>query len=351
MPGHRDNCSNPAFGLNRGRVLTAMLLALSVSSRGHGQTPVPLATPERQPPLLRIAPSRPDAGALVRITLDARPSGGDSVGSSPGDSVVEIKGSMAGEPLHFIAAGNQVWRALGAVPVDGEDSVAARVVVTRSSGAVDTVRTALAIPSLPAPSVKSSPRLAVNERFTRPLDAATRARIERENARAREVGRRAHDSPPRWTGVFLKPRGSRVTSGFGTGRAFNGAVASRHLGVDFSGAVGSPVRAANRGVVALVDTFFLAGRVIYLDHGAGVVTGYFHLSEPLVAVGDTVARGQTIGRVGATGRVTGAHLHWSARYGTLAIDPLDLVDLEEGWYEKPSQVEPPATKTSQPGSK
>jgi murein DD-endopeptidase MepM/ murein hydrolase activator NlpD len=93
----------------------------------------------------------------------------------------------------------------------------------------------------------------------------------------------------------------------------------------------------------LVDTFFLAGRVIYIDHGGGVVTGYFHLSEPLVSVGDMVARGQTIGRVGATGRVTGAHLHWSARYGALPLDPLDLVGLEEGWYRRPRAVGTPAT--------
>lgn len=353
MPGQRKNHSRGGAGPRRGRALAAVSLAVSLSataSAAHGQDPVLSATVPPQAPVLEISPSRPDAGALVRITLDAGPAVGDSAVPSPTDSVVEIRGSMAGEPLHFIAAGNQVWRALGAVPVDGEDSVAAQVVVHRVSGAADTVRTALAIPPLPAPSVTSSPRLAVNERFTRPLNAATLARIERENARAREVGRRAHESPPRWTGVFLRPRGSRVTSRFGTGRAFNGAVASRHLGVDFSGAVGSPIRAANRGVVALVDTFFLAGRVIYVDHGGGVVTGYFHLSEPLVAVGDTIVRGQVIGRVGATGRVTGAHLHWSARYGALSVDPFDLVELEEGWYGKPVDLGPPPSRASPGGS-
>lgn len=112
---------------------------------------------------------------------------------------------------------------------------------------------------------------------------------------------------------------------------FNGRVASRHLGVDFSGGLGAPVRAANRGVVALVETFFLAGRVVYVDHGAGVVTGYFHLSRALVAPGDTVARGQQIGLVGATGRVTGPHLHWTARYGALTVNPLDLIAIVSNW--------------------
>ena len=103
-----------------------------------------------------------------------------------------------------------------------------------------------------------------------------------------------------------------------------------HGGVDFAGQPGDSVRAANRGVVALVDNFFLAGNVVYIDHGGGVVTGYFHLTQALVAVGDTVQRGQEIGLVGATGRVTGPHLHWSARYGALTVNPIDLLTVA-GW--------------------
>ncbi|MDQ3674450.1 MAG: M23 family metallopeptidase, partial [Gemmatimonadota bacterium] len=267
---------------------TRWLAAVFVSLSGTA------ASIQGQAPKLEIEPSQPAPGALVRLTLHA---------GAQSDSVTNVSGSMAGERLHFVMAGEGVWRALGAVPVDGEDSVWARAVIRRASGALEAVRTTRAIPPLPAPSVTTSPQLAVPERFTRPLDAATQARIARESALARSVGRRAHESPPRWTSAFLKPRTSRVTSEFGTGRAFNGAVASRHLGVDFAGAVGAPIKAANRGVVALVDTFFLAGRVIYIDHGSGLVTGYFHLSEALVSKGDTVARGQTIGRVGATGRV------------------------------------------------
>jgi murein DD-endopeptidase MepM/ murein hydrolase activator NlpD len=76
-----------------------------------------------------------------------------------------------------------------------------------------------------------------------------------------------------------------------------------------------------------VSEFFLAGNVVYIDHGNGVVTGYFHMSHQEVAVGDTVERGQEIGLVGSTGRVTGPHLHWSARFGALTIDPGDLLVL------------------------
>jgi len=320
----------------KARTLAAVLVSLAATAASIQ------AQVQSEAPKLEIEPSDPAPGALVRLTLTA---------GALADSVTGVTGSMAGEPLHFVMAGEGIWRALGPVPVDREDSVWARAVVRRASGSLEAVRTALPIPPLPAPSITGSPQLAVPERFTRPLSAATLARIDRENALARSIGRRAHDSPPRWTGAFLKPRTSRVTSQFGTGRAFNGALASRHLGVDFAGAVGAPIKAANRGVVALVDTFFLAGRVIYIDHGAGLVTGYFHLSEALVSRGDTVARGQTIGRVGSTGRVTGPHLHWTARYGTRTVDPLDLIDLETGWYAGKAQSGSQSTRAGPGGSK
>ena len=103
---------------------------------------------------------------------------------------------------------------------------------------------------------------------------------------------------------------------YGTGREFNGAVTSRHLGTDFAGAVGAPVRARRpRAWWRWWRDFYLAGHAVYLDHGGGLVTGYFHLSRVDVAAGDTVAAGQIIGAVGRSGRATGPHLHWIARYG------------------------------------
>jgi murein DD-endopeptidase MepM/ murein hydrolase activator NlpD len=267
-----------------------------------------------QAPTVTYAPAEAEPGAIVRFTLDA----------GVGARVVSVSGTMAGEPLRFLPAEGGKYRAIGGVPVEASDSIRATVTIERESGAKETVLVAVPVPHVEP--VKEAP-LAVSTEFTRPLDAATQKRIADENARAREVGRRSHDSPPMWTAAFAVPRETKITSPFGTGRMFNGVVASRHLGVDFRGDTGAPVFAANRGVVALVDTFFLAGRIIYVDHGGGVVTGYFHLSKPLVAKGDTVERGQRIGLVGATGRVTGPHLHWSARYGALTVNPLGLVSL------------------------
>jgi murein DD-endopeptidase MepM/ murein hydrolase activator NlpD len=260
---------------------------------------------------LTIAPARPEPGALVRLTLRD---------SSSRGAIVAIRGQMAGEPLHFPAASGRTFRAVGAIPMNANGPVAARVVVERR-GATDTITATVVVPRVRM----ATSRLEVDTGFTKPLDTLTEARIARDNARARDVGRRAHETPTLWTARFVQPRASVITSRFGTGRVFNGAVTSRHLGVDFRGDVGDTIRAANRGVVALVDTFFLAGNVVYLDHGGGIVTGYFHMSKPLVAVGDTVKRGQPIGLVGNTGRVTGPHLHWSARYGLLTVNPLDLI--------------------------
>ncbi|HEY4733462.1 MAG TPA: M23 family metallopeptidase [Gemmatimonadaceae bacterium] len=269
---------------------------------------------------LSATPDAPQPGAVVRLTL-ATPANADSV--------VSVRGALAGEPLHFIRVAARSWHAIGGVPVDSEGSLQANAVLQHASGRSEIVRVRFTLPKIPPPS---SEPLAVDSSFTRPMDAATIARINRENARARDVGEHAHDHPAMWTQSFLRPRESVITSQFGSGRLFNGTLTTRHLGVDFRGATGEQVRAANRGVVALVDRFVLAGNVVYIDHGGGVVTSYFHLSKTLVAPGDTVKRGQVIGLVGNTGRVTGPHLHWAARYGANTVNPLDLLSIGKDWY-------------------
>ena len=294
------------------------------SAKSKAKTPV---SPAPLVPRLTVEPKQPSGGTLTRVTIDRLPRNDDSV--------VSVTGSMADEPLHFLPAANARFQALGAIPLGVSDSVVAHAFLTHASGVVDTLRLLLKYPhqAPPPPSapartrVAGARRLQVDKRFTQRLDTATESRIEHESELAREVGKRAQETPPLWTFPFLRPRDTKVTSRFGTGRVFNGRVSSSHLGVDYRGSVGEVILAANRGVVALVAEFFLAGNVVYIDHGAGIVTGYFHMSQPEVAVGDTVERGQEIGLVGATGRVTGPHLHWSARYGALTIDPAGLLAL------------------------
>ena len=277
------------------------------------------------PPTVRVSwrPQRPVPGTLIELAV--RP-------TSARDSGATLGGTLAGEPLHFRWDGRGAFRAVAGIPIDSTDTVSVPLVLARdaaldsapfAAAAVEsvTVRIPLGAVAYPTEQLRVAPQ------FGREPDSALAARLEAEAARALDVSRGAHATPRLWRGSFLRPRPGRVTSGFGRRREFNGSLQSRHMGVDFAGATGTPVRAANRGVVALVDAFYLGGNVVYLDHGAGLVTAYFHLSRTNVAPGDTVVRGQIIGRVGATGRVTGPHLHWIARYGTVTVDPLSLLTL------------------------
>jgi peptidase M23-like protein len=235
-----------------------------------------------------------------------------------------ISGEAAGEPLHFQKVGDTTVQALIAVPVGDGDSLPVSLQLERPAG-----RDTLSI-SLPLLRAKyPDEMLSVAPSFARP-DSAAAARIQAEIAQSREISRESQARRRLWKEPFGLPRASRITSRFGTGRVFNGEVQSRHLGTDFAGAIGAPVRAAGRGVVALVADFYLAGRAVYIDHGAGLVTGYFHLSRIDVRQGQRVVGGQRIGAVGRSGRVTGPHLHWVARYGAISVDPMSLLQLVSG---------------------
>jgi murein DD-endopeptidase MepM/ murein hydrolase activator NlpD len=232
-------------------------------------------------------------------------------------------GVFAGEPLHFEPDSAGGWWALAAVSVDA-DGTGALIVEVGSGAGREEARLEVPI----AAGRYAMERLTVAPAYVAPPDSALAARIERESARAMAVARGAHDTPRMWSPeAVTRPRGSRITSGFGNGREFNGQVQSRHMGTDLAGAMGEPVNAAADGVVAIVDQFYLGGRVVYIDHGGGLSSAYLHLSATAVAQGDSVRAGQRIGSVGATGRVTGPHLHWIVRYGGVTVDPLSLLDV------------------------
>ncbi len=286
------------------RSLSTLLLVLSAlltTPGAHAQAPV----------IVSWQPEQPVQGTLFTI----RVAGG-------GGRVALVGGEAGGEPLHFRATAAGDFEAVAAAPLDAGGTLDVPLVVVHANGSVDTLRRVIAV----GEGTYALERLRVAPGFGAPPDSATQARQARERARALAVSRAAHETPRLWSDVVL-PRETRITSAFGSGREFNGRVQSRHTGTDFAGGVGAEVRAAARGVVALVDTFHLAGNVIYLDHGAGLVTAYFHLSRQDVAAGDTVEAGQLIGRVGATGRVTGPHLHWVVRYGVISVDPLSLLSV------------------------
>jgi murein DD-endopeptidase MepM/ murein hydrolase activator NlpD len=266
-----------------------------------------------------------DSVPAVRISSTPAPVAEGSIGwlELQADSGAKIVGGeAAGEALHFRRTPDGRYRGLVGVPVEVGDSLPIWIRLERADR-TDTVATSLPV----WPAAYPSEVLNVPPAFVKP-DSISALRIQSEIAQSREVSRRSHERHRLWRGPFVLPRASRITSRFGTARVYNGEVQSRHMGTDFAGAIGAPVRAAGRGVVALVADFYLAGRAIYIDHGAGLVTAYFHLSKAEVRQGQMVNRGQRIGLVGKSGRVTGPHLHWVARYGTVSVDPLSLLGLE-----------------------
>ena len=165
-------------------------------------------------------------------------------------------------------------------------------------------------------------RLRVAPKFVEP-PPATLERIALEARLLADLYARA--SAKQWTGPFHLPLESRPSSNFGTRSYYNGEARSPHAGVDFSGATGTPIRAVNRGIIALAAPLYFTGNTIVIDHGARLFSIFAHLSEFRVQTGDVVEPAAIVGLVGATGRVTGPHLHWSVRLNGARVDPLSLV--------------------------
>ena len=138
----------------------------------------------------------------------------------------------------------------------------------------------------------------------------------------------AVDSQARlWQPGFVEPVSGRRTGIFGSVRIMNGQPRNPHNGEDISAPLGTPVAATNDGVVRLTVDHFFSGKGLFLDHGQGFYSMYFHLSEVLVKDGDVVKAGQIVGKVGATGRATGPHLHWGVKLNGARVNPYSLLDL------------------------
>ncbi len=157
------------------------------------------------------------------------------------------------------------------------------------------------------------------------LDAATIARVRREQKVVAGIWKRWKGGPYWWE-TFIPPVEGplEVSSEFGLRRIINGQSRSPHSGVDFRAPRGTPVRASNRGRVVYSGEMFFSGNSVILHHGGGLFTMYFHLEGYEVEPGQEVAKGEVLGWVGATGRVTGPHLHWGASLQGVRFDPRRL---------------------------
>ena len=126
--------------------------------------------------------------------------------------------------------------------------------------------------------------------------------------------------------AFLKPVEGPYSSPFGLKRFFNGEPRNPHSGLDIAAPTGTAIKAPASGKVVLTGNFFFNGNVVYVDHGQGLISMFCHLSEINVQKGDLLDKGRVLGKVGATGRVTGPHLHWSVSLNNSRIDPMLLLE-------------------------
>lgn len=254
------------------------------------------------PPRLTI----PQGGAAL-IEIDA---------ADPGVPTGEWRGRTI--PFFRLSGGTRVAALLG---VDMEDPPGMQSVVVQSEGSperkvsIEVIERHFGVQELTLPK----------EKVTLGPKTLKRVRAEQEDV-LRLLAKR---SPERlWIGSFDVPVEGRAQGTFGLKRIINGEARKPHSGEDISAPQGAPVVASNVGIVAGVRDLFFSGNSVFIDHGLGVYTMYFHLSRVDVKTGESVAKGQRIGAVGATGRVSGPHLHWGIQIDGSRVDPLALSRLQ-----------------------
>jgi murein DD-endopeptidase MepM/ murein hydrolase activator NlpD len=169
--------------------------------------------------------------------------------------------------------------------------------------------------------------LSVAQRYVE-LNAEDQARAARESREIADLYATLTEERF-WIEPFQVPiPGTTGGRNFGHRRIFNGQARAPHSGADLRAATGTPILSANRGRVVLAKELFFSGNAVFIDHGLGVYSVYLHLSDIQVGLGTMVEKGQILGLAGATGRVTGPHLHWGVRILDARIDPFTLLQLE-----------------------
>jgi murein DD-endopeptidase MepM/ murein hydrolase activator NlpD len=234
--------------------------------------------------------------------------------AAPG--VEALEGSLGNDRLRFFPDGAGNFVALLGADLEAKPGIA-RLKVRNPAGAAREFAVRIKQKAFKQESFNVAPA----------LDQFTPALLERIRAEQERFARvyASSDPAPRWELPFVAPVPIEVTSPFGYRRIINGLPRAPHTGTDLRAAAGTEVVATNHGRVALTGEFYFSGKSVVLDHGAGLMTMYFHLSEINVEEGGLVRKGAVIGLSGMTGRVTGPHLHWAARAGAARVDPLELL--------------------------
>ena len=253
------------------------------------------------------APLKPGGVALIVV-------------SSPQD-LGAVTGEIAGRPVRFWpGASAREWNGLAGIHLDAAPgSATLKIQGTTASGASATARVSLVVERYRY----ETRQLTVDPKMVNPP--------ENELARIKEETQAMADAfailtPERlWRGAFDAPVPGAPNSAFGRLTITNGKPAGRHQGADFRAAAGTPVHAPNAGRVVLARNLYFAGNTVIIDHGLGVFSLLAHLSRIDVQPGTVVGRGEVVGQSGATGRVTGPHLHWAVRFGEMTVDPMSLI--------------------------
>jgi len=227
-------------------------------------------------------------------------------------NALSVKAFDHDQPVFRVAP--TVWRALVGIDVDAKPG-------TYSASVGGTP-----YPLRVRPKQFRTRTLKVDEAFLNP-PASERSRIAREAAEMSALEHRA--GPDRlWSGPFVRPVPQAANSAFGTRSIYNGGEHRNiHTGADFLSPAGTPIHAPNDGRIAIAGDLYFTGNTIFIDHGLGVYSMLAHMSKLSVREGDMVKAGQVVGLVGATGRVTGPHLHWSMRVAGARVDPLSVLAL------------------------
>jgi murein DD-endopeptidase MepM/ murein hydrolase activator NlpD len=270
-----------------------------------------LGAARAQSPAVTLTPALVEAGSPELIRVEAA-------------DAASIDGEWMGRKLEFFRGlDGRAWFALAGVDVEAATGPSElKISVRLEQGGVRELDSTVEI--LPAHYRTSS--LTVAPQFVEPGPEDLK-RIEAEKQLKERIF--AVSVPqPLWTGSFLPPVTAPPTDSFGTRRIFNGQLASIHKGMDFRAVEGTPVRAANRGVVVLARPLYYEGNCVVIDHGLDLFTISMHLSQIAVREGQPVAAGDLLGLSGATGRVTGPHLHWAVRWREAYLDPAKLLHLD-----------------------
>jgi hypothetical protein len=269
-----------------------------------------LATACAQSPSVRLIPAVVEAGSPELIRVEA-------------NGVTKIEGEWLGRKLHFFhGRGGNKWFALAGVDVEAPTGLSTLKITVEENTIGNLVQMQVQI----HPDHYRTSSLTVEPKFVSPGPEELK-QIEADRL-LKETVFGASAPEPLWTAGFRAPVAAPPGEGFGTRRIFNGKLASIHKGMDFRAAPGTPVRAGNSGVVVLARPLYYEGNCVVIDHGLGLYTISMHLSRIDVQEGQPVSAGTPLGLSGATGRVTGPHLHWAVRWQGAYLDPAKLLRLD-----------------------